>query len=371
MHFIENLSIEGFRGLSDLRIEGLGRVNLITGKNNSGKSSLLEAIRVLASAGSLQTLREILDYREELNGFDSDVSMGRLELSAFSTLFQGCPDLSSSPVSLSISAEGEISSVSSKIRIATGWFVRKFGLDQRTITYEPAQSDFFGDEEVIPALEITIGGRIRVVPFERFLRMTPYRIDSEATKLPVVYLDPFSSRSTSQLGVLWDAIALTDSEKEIVSALRMISPDIEAVSMIGSEGRVRPGRTAIAKGSGFSVPVPLRTFGDGVNRLFGIILSLCSARNGVLLVDELENGLHYSVQVAVWETIFRLSKKLNVQVFATSHSWDCVKSFQEAAVKSEQDGVLLRLTKKEGRVMSTIFSEEDLVIVSRDQIEVR
>jgi predicted ATP-dependent endonuclease of OLD family len=102
----------------------------------------------------------------------------------------------------------------------------------------------------------------------------------------------------------------------------------------------------------------LRTFGDGVNRLFGVILSLCNARNGVLLVDEIENGLHYSVQTEIWRTIFRLANTLNVQVFATSHSWDCVRAFQEAASESPQDGVLVRLSKVDNSESFRRYSPE-------------
>ncbi len=64
--FISSLEIDGFRALGGLKIHGLGKVNLVTGKNISGKSTLLEAIRILATGGSLRTLYEILNYREEL-----------------------------------------------------------------------------------------------------------------------------------------------------------------------------------------------------------------------------------------------------------------------------------------------------------------
>jgi hypothetical protein len=165
---------------------------------------------------------------------------------------------------------------------------------------------------------------------------------------------------------------LTDVEKEIVKALQVISEDIQAISVIGSDARggSRP-RTAIARSSRCPSRVPLRTFGDGVNRLFGIVLSLCNARNGVLLVDEIENGLHYSVQSDVWRAIFRLANDLDVQVFATSHSWDCVQAFQVAASESSQDGVLVRLSRLEDQVVPTLFSEKELEIVTRDRIEVR
>ncbi len=117
--------------------------------------------------------------------------------------------------------------------------------------------------------------------------------------------------------------------------------------------------------------MPLRTFGDGVNRLFGVILSLCNAKDGILVVDEIDNGLHYSVQSQIWKIVFRLAKTLNVQVFATSHSWDCVRAFQQAASDSPEDGVLVRLTKRQENVAATLFTERELEIATRDQIEVR
>lgn len=139
---------------------------------------------------------------------------------------------------------------------------------------------------------------------------------------------------------------------------------------MGGDDRSR-GRTAIAKSTAFENPVPLRTFGDGANRLFGIVLSLCNARNGILLVDEIENGLHYSAQKEIWRTIFKLAQKLNVQIFATSHSWDCVQAFQVAATESPDEGMLLRLSRRGERIIPTTFNESELEIATSEQIEVR
>ena len=78
-----------------------------------------------------------------------------------------------------------------------------------------------------------------------------------------------------------------------------------------------------------------------MNRLFGLALALVNARGGLLLINEFENGLHHSVQTDVWRMIFRLAERLAVQVFATTHSRDSVRSFQEAAAESPEEGVLL------------------------------
>jgi AAA15 family ATPase/GTPase len=96
-----------------------------------------------------------------------------------------------------------------------------------------------------------------------------------------------------------------------------------------------------------------------------------NAKDGLLLIDEFENGMHHTVQLDVWRGIFRLSKLLNVQVFATSHSWDAVEAFQKAAAEHPNEGLLIRLSKKEESVISTLFRESELAVATREHIEVR
>jgi len=370
--FVRSLEVKGFRVLSELSVLPFGRVNLITGKNNAGKSSLLEAVRILVTGGALRTLFDILNYREELGAAgESERTYLPTDQAPFCNLFTGFPDLASSKLGFSIASEGALPPSLGRIGARIGWFVRRMDPERRAISYEPAGTDLFGEVDAFPALVLDIGGRQRVVPFDRLQRHYSMRAEADAMPFACVYLDPFSSRSTSHLGALWDAIALTDVEPEIVKALQIISSDIQAVSFVGSDERSARSRTAIVRSTAHSSPVPLRTFGDGVNRLCGVILSLCNARNGVLLVDEIENGLHYSVQSQIWRTIFRLASTLNVQVFATSHSWDCVRAFQEAASESPQDGVLVRLSRVREKIIPTLFTEKELEIVTRDQIEVR
>ena len=89
------------------------------------------------------------------------------------------------------------------------------------------------------------------------------------------------------------------------------------------------------------------------------------------MIDEFENGLHYSVQPDAWRMIFRLAQRLDVQVFATTHSSDAVEAFQEAATESPEDGVLLKLTRRGDKIHPTVFAEEELASATRYDIEVR
>ncbi len=100
-----------------------------------------------------------------------------------------------------------------------------------------------------------------------------------------------------------------------------------------------------------------------------------NAKDGMLLIDEVDSGLHYSVQANVWRLIFEVARRLNVQVFATTHSWDCVKGFQQATQENKEDeGLLISLRRKkdqEDEIVAVLFDEEELSIVAPSHIEVR
>lgn len=112
--------------------------------------------------------------------------------------------------------------------------------------------------------------------------------------------------------------------------------------------------------------------GDGMTRMLHLVLALVNARDGMLLIDEVENGIHYSVQPDLWRLVFQVARRLNVQVFATSHSLDCVQAFQRAAEEDEaEEGILIRLQHRKGEIEAVPFDEDKLGFATREQIEVR
>ncbi|MGH9765140.1 MAG: AAA family ATPase, partial [Blastocatellia bacterium] len=170
----------------------------------------------------------------------------------------------------------------------------------------------------------------------------------------------------------WDRIALTSLEAEVVDALRIIESDIERLNLLSDAGRENETeRVPKVKLRGEDEPVLLRSLGDGMNRLFGIALALANAKAGVLLIDEIENGLHYSVQKDVWRLVFETATRLDVQVFATTHSLDCISAFQCAAVESKEEAMLVRLQEKNGETTATLFDRRRLGIATQEVIEIR
>lgn len=374
MQKIATLTIERFRALRQLTIEGFGRVNLITGRNNTGKSSVLEALRVLAADASPAVILNILRYREE--DLDLEDTEGTSQLSdaeglfQLSSLFHGFPPVSDSLEPIVIASVGGQRPL--RLTMQVGWFVEE---DDGTRRIVPQQKELFVEGEAIPCLLIEGEGGRRNFPLDLSRRYAyrprlgrPDLIDEP--RLTCVFVSPYGGEQTGTLGTLWDRIALSDREKDVVEALQIIDPEISAVSMVGGEGPRRM-RTAIVRADNLPRPVPLRSFGDGLNRLFGIVLSLVNAKDGLLLIDEFENSMHHTVQFDAWRAIFRLARRLDIQVFATSHSWDAIEAFQKAAAEDPDEGVLVRLSRRGEDIIPTLFGEDELAVVTRDRVEVR
>ena len=367
---LPSLSIKGFRGIADLAIPHLSPVTLITGENNTGKTSILEAVRLLAENASLEVIREILRLREEdIAGLsDNRDSPGGVAF-LISGLFHGFPPLSENlqPIVLSSSDNSQQMSIEVK------WYLEKVTEDG-TLRRIPVDFEDSEDGDVIPALAVTTKNKTNILPIERIDRLTSNRRPNRAydqSKTFSRFVNSILPERTETLSSLWDNIDLTEREQDVLEALRIMDPNIAAVTMLG-DGSFPRSRTAVVRSEEFSRRIPLRSFGDGMNRLFCIILSLVNVADGILLIDEFENGMHYSVQVEAWRTVFYLAQKLNVQVLATTHSFDCIAGFRQAAAQSEEiEGLLVRVERSGNQMRVVQYTEEDLQIAVRQRIEVR
>ena len=181
------------------------------------------------------------------------------------------------------------------------------------------------------------------------------------------------SLTTEDAARLWDNIALTEQEDLAVSALNLVFGDeVKRVAMLGGGRGSEDGRRIAVRLKGRERPVSLQSLGDGAVRLFGIALALANAGAGYLVIDEAENGIHHSVQPAMWEMVFRTAHRDGVQVLATTHSWDCVRGFANAASAAEDlDGVLVRVEGANGRIRAVEYGTADLVAAAEHGIEVR
>ncbi len=371
---LPSLSIKGFRGISDLVIKQLGRVTLIGGQNNAGKSSILEAVRLLATEASPDVIQEILQYREEyVRDADKNEGFGEVLFNT-SALFHGFPKITkiSAPIIISSAAEKP----QQYLKIQGGWFSKKSD-KKGNETLVPQEAGDPEEAESVERLAVESSGNQRHYHLNIFGRRAaaPHAdIYGNVTQMPCMFVNPSNIEDSGMLVQLWDSIALTDDQQYVIEALRIIEPSISALSMINTDDSYRSSRTAIVRSDMFPEPVALRSFGDGLNRLFSIILSLVNARGGFLLIDEFENGLHHTAQYDIWRAVFRLARQLKVQVLATTHSWDALVSFARAIKElelQETEGVYMRLEKEDAKTRAVIYAQEDLMAAASYNIETR
>ena len=363
---LPSLSIKGFRGISDLSIPRLGRVTLLVGENGVGKTTLLDAVRIYVARGSPATLRSLLRNREEFTVFlDEDDNW--VSVPDFEAVFYGRTPSVDSCMSVGPDNAGR----QLEIRPGPGLLHRGWA---------PSESIPNGDE---PMLEIEFLGTLQTIP-TRYLwdaRRAIYRESMNYERpegqpeIPFLSLGP-NVTSSADIVRFWNKVALTIYEARAVQALQSIyrKEVVERVAAVDDETTTgpRPGRRMIAKIKGQEEPVPLRSLGDGAVRMFGVALALANSFGGILAIDEVENGIHHSAQADFWRMVIQTSYDNNVQVIATTHSWDCVVGFAKATAEIEEsDGVLYRIESNEGRMRAVEYSERNLIAAAKYHIETR
>ena len=359
---LNSLEVRNFRAFRDLKIEHLGRVNLLVGKNNVGKTSLLEAIQLYASRASTPTfIWEIMIKRGEIKQPFVNV---RDMLAALKYLFYGRNDIKPGIQAIQI---GPINSPQEALSISVDWSVTEIRDGSLRTRLLEARENYITDN-LSPRFAIQAAGTAISYPIDPSLPQGILRLNSN--EIPCVFTSA-NGLSGQRLTQLWDGIALTKLEADVLAALRLIAPgvvDLSFVSIPLSGGE----RIPIVKIADIDEPLPLYSLGDGMLRALGISLALVNAKDGLLLIDEFENGLYYTVQPDLWHLIFRVARRLNIQVFATTHSRDCIEAFQKATQEDTQnEGMLIRLESKKGEIVPTLFDERQLGIATREQIEVR
>ena len=332
------LEIKNFKSIKHLTIPKLRRVNLFTGKNNTGKSSLLEAVYILINNGSHRVLHEIIS--ERIQGNKTKVNLSNIE--TIKTLFGSKNIGINNAFIVNASANGKIFKVD--LFAGTSRDFERF--------HSRPNVNFFSVADFI---------------YERIFIVKGDDNDFLSVDENIYIL---SENTSLQKNIhLWDKIVLTDKEDQVVDALKIIEPRIQRLAFIDRGGE----RVAMVRLKGGEEAVELQSMGDGINRILSIVLAAVNVAGGYLLIDEFENGLHYSVQEQLWKVLFQMANDLDIQLFVTTHSSDCINSFEE--VLNEQtavSGQLFRLERnKDGEIQTVSYNKDELQIATDNDIETR
>jgi AAA15 family ATPase/GTPase len=393
---LKSLHIQNFRSLEDFKVQKLGRVNLIVGKNNSGKSSVLEALRIYAGNANRALLDEIAKSHDEKyrmtdkDHFDEDKEF------PYESFFTGRCFPKEYKKSISIGEYGEILKslqLNHTLLIETEETITNENGETNTrIRRLPIENTHAGELEgisinegnIIRALSVLKNGeRLFLMSLDISSRRSLGSLFETQGTIPCSHI-PTQFVSLDELADEWDKIIFTEYEDKVKQALKLIEEKFENIAFVKDDSFNSVGRQdrelkrlAKIKMANIKRPVPLNSMGDGMLRVLQLVLKVFPAKGGFLLIDEFENGLHFSVQEKVWHLLFELAEQLDIQIFATTHSWDCIESFARVAVEKKQgDGVLFRVgrsvrTSDHGKIIATEFNEEQLVHLTQADVEVR
>jgi hypothetical protein len=367
---IPSIHIEGYRGIKKLTIPQLAQVNLIVGKNSVGKTSLLEAIQLYLYQGNTTLLLQSLRERKELTSrgwrpsSDTDLPDPELidALQGIRNLFFGRAELTTQnkdnfSIFMDTTAERQPPDNSLIIRLRP----------THELTEQPAL--FTIDEPLEWSLEVSYGGiTLFSVPLIKLLERPIFLGTSRLKSTQKLTFVPLTRFTAQERSLYWSGITLTPAEDNVIQALNIVVPGITRLNLT-EDSRLRD-NIALAVFNGQRVT--LESLGDGVLRMFDLALAMVNSKNGTLLVDEIDSGLHYSVQVKMWEFLFTLAHELQVQIFATSHSQDCVRAFQYVSNQFDHvTGQMTRLEKWGDEMVAIVINEELMAYALDEDIEVR
>ena len=368
---IRHLSLTKFRSFPEFEMRNLGRINLLVGANNSGKTSLLEAVELLQAQGDARSIWTNLQRRGERIS-DEDERRNSPELD-ICRLFHNY-DLNTDSF-FEINSSNEHNQESS-IRIS---LVESAEWDQPQLAMLPQDTPLgplslsicstigFQEESDVTIIPLTEKGGL---PYD-IIRRRPLR--KEEQRKPTSFVST-SSLHSDEVTSLLSRYVLNPEEEFILNALRIIEKDIERIAPIsnpsGPSGYASRGGVVV-KFKNLKTRLPIGTMGDGAWRLLSLSLSLAKSKGGILLIDEIDTGLHYTVMESMWKLIFHTAQQNNIQIFATSHSSDCWKALAAICRNPDysRDATIQHIEK--GKPTPTSFTGPEIVIASERDFEVR
>lgn len=298
---LRDITIQNYRCFKDFHIDGLAQVNLIVGMNNSGKTSLLEAIYLLVNKINPQSLVYLLHKRGEIIERLGLITSGepqrhQIEYQVRHLFYSHQPSIGQ------IISFHSTSYPQNSIYLQINQQQPSFLGDIHTIEATPFElvcSFGAGQKYLLPVTsELSIEARwFQRVQFNYPVNNT-FLSDIDSAKKIGLFLPP-GNLSYQELAAMWNAITLTPKEEKVIDALRILEPDIERISFT-SQPTFNSGILLRLRGQ---YPVPIGTMGEGMHRILNLAMAAVTVENGFLLVDEIETGLYHETQTDMWRLV--------------------------------------------------------------------
>ncbi len=356
MNFKE-ISIFGFRSIEEIKISDLKQVNLFVGRNNCGKTSILESLFMITGISNPKipiTLNQFRDIKYIL-GDNKDYKLIFNQLN----------------YQKGIKIKAVIGNQQRELVIKPH-YQKEVGGEISTIdenSFKKPNYDSLSETSNITGLDYSFtvdNNKFKSSIYRRGLGYEQLAPKEYTETIVGTYV---SSESIFQLlPNRLNSLIVRKKISGIIKVLQKIDANIINIS-IGTD-------QLIYFDTGLSELVPINVMGDGIRRLLSIIVTIANQKDGFVFIDEIENGFHHKTLKVLWETIFDAAREYNVQIFATTHSYECIKSFQKAHSynkhpNNEDDIKLFRIENNKEKHIAHSFSHEELKDLLNENWEIR
>ncbi|MGK7928736.1 MAG: ATP/GTP-binding protein [Spirulina sp.] len=354
---ITAFSVENFRCFEQLKIEPLERVNLIGGMNNVGKTALLEAISLHFGINKLYIPLQLNDER---GAIEKSVDIERncnwlfynqeINREIYLTDFQENQKKRTLKLKLINAKDTEV------FTFHPQFFVR--GSKKKDLEIEYQKED--GSK---------LKYRLFVAVDNNQMGRLGWQTEGDGEidiPLPLVFLKT-DRHSFDEDIERYSILKESQQEENILKTLTILEPRLKELSILVSYEK-----PMLYANLGLEHLVPLPLSGEGMVRLLSIVLAIANAPNGIVLIDEIDNGLHHSVLTTVWQAIGEAARRSNTQIFATTHSIESIRAAHDAFSESEiYDFHYHRLERIGDRIKAITYDRESIETSTELNLEMR
>lgn len=356
---IEELHIQNFRCFEDITISSIGQVNLIVGKNNIGKTSLLEALYVYAKNGNVWAIHQILNQRQDSfypsqnNQFNQKSMEARVIFDSISNIFHKKTKANEFTCRLKNN--------DTEITIQKSDSVYHLAKEKNSHLDYNSTDSYRGDgflitKSIKTEKDITLS--IATIPSTIIDDINKINKGMRSPEVPLAHCKS-SNYDVTLLSDTWSELNDSNGVDSINDVMKIVDSRISQVYYT-------PKREAKVRLNEYKEAQMLSSLGEGATRIFQLFILAYSAEGGILTIDEFENGLHYSIQEDIFRELFKITKELGIQVFITTHSAETIKAFSKVA--NEDDGICARLIGLErsekkstkGKIFSITYEADEM-----------
>ena len=354
---INRIEIKNFKVIKELILEDIPLISIIGGKNNTGKSTLLEGIFLFYDRANPDLFMRQHQWR----------GLNALEISSYGMW---------APFFYNLDLEQEIK-LSFTVNEQEEKVVIKYNPSISQEIYSNFSQRIESRKAFFPLSTTPQGEAIELIYYINnheigrshfILDGTDQRIkfNKKVMKpIKVIYLS--GRRNPIEDAMMFGKLDMEGKVSEIVDDLRIIEPRVKSLSAIPFGNT-----SAIYADIGIGKKLPVSLMGEGTAKLLSMILSIASTKDGIVLIDELENGIHYSIYEDLWRLLIKLAQKYNCQLFITTHSYEIIKYLKfDREIKNNNIVKYYRLSKEEDQIVSKHYDQNTLQVALENDWEIR